>query len=145
MFNVLTKVVQVGFATASYCTDSIKAVERQQRGVSEPLLLKGLKTIVTRDWKSLLSNDKTNSTWWNCFVRNSPNQSMYQSSRDIKSTSFVRASVWASLVWWSWWHYICCRWTVFCSWRDRQQNDSACNSCICWIHYQSNNSVITQY
>lgn len=57
VFSLLPKVERVDFVTDSYHTDSIKAIERQRRGSSAPLLLKGPKTRVPRDWKSFLAND----------------------------------------------------------------------------------------
>ena len=56
IFSLLSK-GDIIFSTDSYKPDSIKSMERQRRGTSEKLIIKGESTKRPKDWKTFLAND----------------------------------------------------------------------------------------
>ena len=58
VFSKIPKVSSVIFSTDTYHKGSIKAMERERRGIGEKLLIKGPNIKRPADWKNFLSNDE---------------------------------------------------------------------------------------
>ena len=59
LFNMTSQKVDVIFSTDMYKENSVKSMERNRRGSSEKLFLKGENTKKPADWKALLTNENT--------------------------------------------------------------------------------------
>ena len=67
LFDMMSK-CDVIFSTDSYKQDSIKAIERQRRGTSEKLIIRGASTKKPADWKAFLANNDNKEQFINLLV-----------------------------------------------------------------------------
>jgi len=58
LYNQTKKYDDVIVSTDMYSTNSVKALERKRRGITEKLLVKGASTKKPRDWKAFLCNEE---------------------------------------------------------------------------------------
>ena len=68
VFSLVSK-GDIIFSTDSYNPDSIKSMERQRRGTTEKLIIKGENTKRPKDWKAFLANDSNKKQFIDLLIK----------------------------------------------------------------------------
>lgn len=89
IFEIISQPSNLIFSTDMYLPESIKSMERERRGSSDKMIIKGLSTKRPSDWKTFLSNDK-NKEQLTELLANAWSRDIY--AEKIKDKTFVTIS-----------------------------------------------------
>ena len=84
IFDMMPKTADTMFSTDMYMPNSIKSMERERRGCSEKLIIKGVSTKKPRDWKQFLANNENKAQFINLLTKAWGHQSYASKLRDRK-------------------------------------------------------------